>query len=382
MKKNSSKKRIIMAKAHKRLGIAVIIIILLANIGLITKELLGEELMEETQTIATFSNTPGITYQVHLLPNILYNDTVLPEDQGYFTNIIDYISVTMQNKYIGVSGAEVNGDYTIIGEIIGWEAVNEDPAPAWTKQFSIVTKKKFSTTDKEFVLSQNTNINLNHFNEFVGQVDEVTEYTTAYTMKISMLINYTITTKDGELTETLQPAITIPLGDDYFKIAKTGNEEKISEITKVVEVTSPVDFRKLILFSIFGFFTLVALYLVLFKTAEPTPMNLQTRFVKKLLKENGKRLVAVHDNIVNEALSICNVHSMNDMIKISDEIERPILYVFQNDLADIKEFFIIESEKAYLYQVSDCHDSGKKKKDSEKSVASSESGDSGFTVTA
>lgn len=60
-----------------------------------------------------------------------------------------------------------------------------------------------------------------------------------------------------------------------------------------------------------------------------------------MLKSHGTRLAAVHDNLVEEVLSVCYVHSMNDMVKISDEIERPILYVFQNDLANIKEFFII-----------------------------------------
>jgi hypothetical protein len=109
---------------------------------------------------------------------------------------------------------------------------------------------------------------------------------------------------------------------------------------------------------------------------------MQRKKIKKHFKAHGKRLVGVEKNLTDEALSACYVHSLEDIIKISDEIERPIFYVFQNDLADIKEFFIIDREKAYLYRVPVYQPTDKKKKDSGNSEVPAESGNGNTVVTA
>jgi hypothetical protein len=338
MGKNSSKKRILMTKTHKRIGIIIILAILLADAALIANELLKEETVEKKQVTAAFINTPGITYKVYLKPNILYNDNVLPEDQGYFSNIIDYISVTIQNKYSGGDGAEFKGDYSIIGEISGWEP-GEEPVPAWTKRFGIVSKKTFNTTDRELVLSQSANIDFNHFSTFAAQVDELTGYDTAQSLKVAMVVNYTVTTKDGEVTETLQPAIVIPLGQSYFKIQKNALEEKKSEIFSITKENAPVDMVRTILLSTVGLLCLIVL-IVLIKATEPTLGDIRRKRIRKLLKSYGKRLVAVADELVGDSAPVCRVHSMDDMVKISDEIERPIFYVYKNDPADMDEFLL------------------------------------------
>lgn len=381
MKKRIIQKRLKISKLHKRFFIMVLIILILANVGLALNEMMKKETTEETQVASSFSNTPGITYKVYLKENVLFNDLIQLEDSGYFSNLTDHIEVSFDNKYQGVNGTEYKGNYALMGEITGWEPGTETPSPAWMKQFVISSKKNFQTTDGELNFSQSANIDFSHFNAFAVQVAEQTGYNTSCTMKVTMVVNYTITTAEEEVTGTLQPSLTIPLGAKYFKITKAGNEEIKNDITKTVEVQVQVDYVKIILFLTIALLCLMLLILLI-SSVEPTLTDIQRKCVRKMLKSHGNRLVAVYDNIVSEALSICNVHSMNDMIKISDEIERPILYVFQNDFADIKEFFIIESEKAYVYQVPDCHDAGMKKTDSEKSVVSTESGEGNMPVTA
>jgi hypothetical protein len=380
MKKRIIQKRLKISKLHKRYFIMVLIILILANVGLALNEMMKKETTEETQVASSFSNTPGITYKVYLKENVLFNDLIQPEDSGYFSNLTDHIEVSFDNKYQGVNGTEYKGNYALMGEITGWEPGTETPSPAWMKQFVISSKKNFQTTDGELNFSQSANIDFSHFNAFAVQVAEQTGYNTSCTMKVTMVVNYTITTAEEEVTGTLQPSLTIPLGAKYFKITKAGNEEIKNDITKTVEVQVPIDYTKI---GLFLAVSLLCLILIIFfiSSVEPTLIDVQSKQVRKLLKSHGNRLVAVYDNIVNETLSICSVHSMSDMVKIADEIERPILYVFQNDLADIKEFFIIEHEKAYLYKVPVCQHKEKNKKDSAKAEASTESGDSNTPVT-
>lgn len=379
MKKKFNQHKLKISKQQKRLFITILIILLLVNIGLIMNEVINKETREETQISSSFSNTPGISYQVYLKENALYDDTVQPEEIGYFPAFLDYIEVTFEDKYLGVDGTEFKGDYTITGEITGWEGGSEVPVPAWTKKFVICPKKNFSTTDDKMNLAQSTKIDYNHFNAFVTEIGKLTGYITTYSMKVVMVVNYTISTEEGDVEGSLQPSLTMPLGESYFKIAKSGIEEKKDNITKNVEIPVPVDYIKISLFSTFSLLCLV-LMIIFISSAEPTLTDLQRKRVRKMFKAQGHRLVAVYDNYAAEALTICNVHSMSDLIKISDEIERPILYVFQNDPADIKEFFLFENEKAYRYQVRDRKDTSNKKTDPVKSEVSTESGDGVHTV--
>jgi len=266
--------------------------------------------------------------------------------------LIDHIEVTFDNKYQGGNGAIYEGDYTIKGEITGWEAGTDTPVPAWTKQFNIMSKKSFKTANDELTLSQNANLDYNHFNTFVAGVGELTGYKTSCTMKIMMIVNYNITTEDGEVAGSLQPSLTIPLDQKYFTIGKSDNTEVKNDITKTIDVPVSLDYAKIILVSTIALLCLIAL-LLLISTAEPTFTDLQRTKIKKLLKTHGNRTVAIENGLMYSGLKICYVHSMNDMVKISDEIERPVFYGYQEDPADICEFFIIEKDTAYIYKAND-----------------------------
>lgn len=344
-------RRIKISKQRKRWGIVILILVILINIGLLAIELMKEEKAEEAEITATFSNTPNVTYEVNVIPNILYSSNVLPEEQGYFSNLINYISVNMGNHYIGTEGAEYKGDYTITGEIIAWELGTETPTPAWTKQFGIVSKKTFNTTDKDFMLSQDINIDFNHFKSFAKDVNELSGYNTTYTLKVAMLLNYTITTKDGAVEGNLNPTLGIPLGDNYFKIAKVGIEEVKNDITRTVEVPVPIDYVNVSIFATISLLCLILLILFIL-SSEPTVTDIQRKKIRKHFKIHGKRLVAITgaESIFDDSKSIYIVRSITDIVKISDEIERPIFYVFKEDAAEIREFFTLDRDKIYLYK--------------------------------
>jgi hypothetical protein len=349
MKKKNNQTKLKISKQQKKITVTVLVLLILANLGLILNEVMKKEITEENQVMSSFSNTPGISYQVFLKENALYTETTLSEDIGYFSNLIDHIEINFENKYQGEPGTAYKGDYMIIGQIVGLENGTEEYLPAWTKQFNITSKKVFQSTDDQLTISHSTNIDYNHFNTFTEEVEKLIGYNSPCMMKILMRINYTITTSEGEVTGSLEPAVTIPLGESYFKIVKSGFDEVKEDITKTVEVPVPYDYAKIILFSTICLLCFISLFLLL-SSSEPTATDLQRRRIKKLLKIHGNRIVAIENALIYSSLDLCFVHSMADIVKISDEIERPIFYAYKDDPAEIYEFFVIDKEKVYLYR--------------------------------
>jgi len=352
MKKKLNQRKLKLTKQNKRYFVIGLVVLLLVSIGLIVTEVINDEKIEVTQITASFHNTPGISYQVYYRQNALNNDTIQAEDLGYFSAFIDHIKVTFEDKYQGMSDAEYKGDYTLLGEITGWEIGTEVPAPAWTKKFVISPKKNFCTTDDKLTLSTSANIDYNHYNTFVSEIRELTGYNTNYSMKITMALDYTITTVDGDVAGSLHPSLIIPLEENYFKIVKADVEEKKNDITKTAEVAVPLNYTKISLFSAISFLCLILLLLIV-SSVEPTLPDIQRKRVRKLLKTYGNRIAAIEKDLSYRNTEVCNVHSMGDLVKISDEIECPIFYEYKKDPAEIREFFIIDREKAYIYQLID-----------------------------
>lgn len=349
MGKGSTKLHFAIRKVYKRWIIFILFFILAGGITLLTKEFLSDQTVDQSQTVLTFTNKPEVSYAVSLKQNILYSASKQPEDMGYFHALIDSISVSMNNQYSGSDKADLKGDYMIKGEIIGIETGGDEPVIAWSKEFPIISKKEFSTMGNEMTMGQDAVIDYNHFSSFADAVDELTGYKTSHKLKVTMDINYTVTTSEGQAVERLQPSVLIPLGEKFFKISKAETDEKKGEITKTITAPAPPDLFKIIPISAVCLINTIALLLLLFRTEEPSARELQRKAAGKLLKEHGKRLVALKEDLLDQCSQTCSVHSMEDMIKISDEIERPIFYKYQKDLVNLREFYIIEKDRAYLY---------------------------------
>lgn len=63
-------------------------------------------------TLFTATNTAGLQYNVHLKPNILYDQTVLDSGQTYFSKLVDYMDVAAAYQFAADGPAEIQGSYS------------------------------------------------------------------------------------------------------------------------------------------------------------------------------------------------------------------------------------------------------------------------------
>ncbi len=83
--------------------------------------------------------------------------------------------------------------------------------------------------------------------------------------------------------------------------------------------------------------------------------------LNKIFKKHGNRLVALKINI-EPAEQYINVRDIEDLVRIADEINKPIMYKYSSTPQEITRFYIIEENTLYLFDLKEYIDSLEKEK--------------------
>lgn len=140
------------------------------------------------------------------------------------------------------------------------------------------------------------------------------------------------------------------MNTNYFTIAKTGREEKPGKVEETKKVQVPADMRIIILnVVIIVILILSLLYLIIF-TAAPTKEDIYLKKFRKMFKIHSNRLAALKDkiNAPDADIHCCSVRSIDDLVKIADELEKPVLYEYSPDYMQIVNFYVIDDAWIYI----------------------------------
>lgn len=305
----------------------------------------------QEKTVFSYKTESPIDYKVHIIENPIYNTNVLPSDGIYITSLIKNIEIGFSHTFQGVRNCEISGSYDITASVKG--TIGKDKGNIlWTKNFQLKPTTKFSGNDGKLSVKDSVLIDYHKYNNLCKELNSFTGVSTDDTLYITMNIKYDILTDKGTAKEQFSPTLSIPLDKNYFNINKINMDEKAGEIKKQVTVTLMPNRILILLYTIIGIISIILAAVIIFFTEEPDKKDIYRKKIKKIFKNYGIRLVAITDEILTDESNRQNVRSMDDLIKISDELEKPILYVYKNDILEIKSFYVL-ADNSFVYTV-DC----------------------------
>lgn len=351
--KNKKKKRNLNEKKRKILSSIIIVLLIFVTI-LLAYEAFHKEHAEENRSLYAYNIKSDINYDVFLKPNILYDEASLGEGKIYIYNLIDYIDLTFIYNFSGEDKAEINGDYEIIARVEGYTNGEENHVTIWSKDFILLEKNKFYKNGKTNSIKNNLQLNIEKYNDFVNQINEVTKINCSTQLKVFMNVNMTANTDNGLVEETASPFIIIPLNHKYFSISGELSEEKEGNIEEIVEVEIPNNIKLVIVYSLIITLLIIVLLIIKFtNVAVPSSLELE---LDKIFKKHGDRLVALNAVITTSGRNVNRVKSIDDLVRISDEISKPIMYKYSTNYKNITKFFISDDKELYLLDLFDALD--------------------------
>lgn len=309
--------------------------------------------MKESIIKYQYIHRGDVNYQVYLKPNDVYEEEIMEEGNTYITQIVDNIKVNFIYNFQGDASANIKGDYEIIALMEGYVKQNEVTKTLWVKKFPIAEKTNFEVNGEGISLDKEAIINLNEYNEYSKSIMDNLKVNSSTKLTVMMNVNITADINGLSVQEEMFPAVEIPLNTNYFTIEKFNNEEIPGEIEETERIQVPANMGILIINGVIVvILILTLLYLTKF-TEEPKIEDIYLKKFCKIFKNHENRLVALNSKVETSGKNCCSVRTIDDLVRIANEIGKPILYEYSSNYMNITKFYVIDDNWIYVLDTKD-----------------------------
>lgn len=340
-------------KIYKKLKIGLIclvsIIIALLS-GLIYHTLKFPVTETKNVSVYNYNNKVDIGYQVLLKPNTIFESSSIGEGNVYIFEITDKIKVKFDYSFSGDRNAKIYGDYEIIALVEGYTG-NKDKGEKktiWSKENPLVGNTVFGANGNDISISREISIDLHEFQSYVQHVIDNYKINTSTILTVFMNINMKAETDKGTVDEKMSPGIYLPLNVNMFEVYKD-SVEKPGEIKETQKIKLPLDTKKVIMLCILLFISIAALLSIVIFTSGDKVSDPSIKNLNRIFRQYGSRMVALEPGIQARYEKCYNVRSMEDLVRVADELEKPVVYEYSSNNIEITQFYVFEETTMYVF---------------------------------
>ncbi len=307
--------------------------------------------INKNESVLSYDHGVLVNYSVNLVPNNIYEKNVLGEGNVYLTDFVDRINTSLFYNFKGDKVVDIKGECEVIAVVEGFLSNDKNSKSLWSRRFTLQPKTDFSFSGEGGEFRGELPINIKSYNALLQQADKT--FSMNFIGKLTVIWNINIegSSSEGKFRENLAPKMELPLNEKYFQITSNLSKQKEGNLEKEVRVINP-KFYYFIIMSSCGILSglLLALYLLFF-TLPKKGEKPSAEKAYKILKSCGDKLVALRDDSVDGSEVIIRVMSMEDLIKVSEYLDKPIFYKHSSDIKNITYFYIVEGRKIYAYYI-------------------------------
>lgn len=343
MKKIKLKK--IPLKKNIRIGsTALLCIILLFSI--ITAAGAYQESTTTNETVVIYSYTQSDTFDVtiNLKNNSVYNkNTIKAGQETIFKKIVDSIDASFTYNYRGDEAAETNGEYYLSAQVT---------TDLWEKDFIIVSKSSFNSSKNTAGFDIDFPINLTFYENVVTDIDaEIGINSNNPTLNIKCNVAVSSQTSKGAIYDSFSHSINVSLGGNIIEFGGAFQPSTIGFITGEEEIflQDVVDNRNM--WSVSSVFIVVILlgFVIVTETRFEKVSKIE-KMLNKIKKKYGDWIVEIGNPPIADKTKTIPIKSMEDLVKMSEELGKPVMYYQSSMLpGESHVFYVIDESMRYEY---------------------------------
>lgn len=331
-------------KKELRVGIiTILIIIILASFYTTFTAIETPNTIEQVTSVYSYSHTGSFDYDVHLLKNSLYTIDILHSGQGpFFKKIIDNISASFTYNFKGTKQAEIQGSYKITAQV---------QTNHWSKNYEIKPSTSFNSDTGQVQFSTEFPIDLTLYEDYISQIsEEIGSAAQNSKLDISCLVAITAKTVDGTINEKLSSSIQIPLSQNIVEIGENLTTTQIGSIDKLEKVyVSDKESKQDTLTKSSVFLSIILIGFVGITKNRPESTDKISKKLKKINKKYGEWIVKTSEPSLFGNLKTIKVDSLDDLVKVSEEIGKPLIHFSPNIIDEAHIFAVLDDSIQYKF---------------------------------
>lgn len=300
-----------------------------------------------------YTENSNIDYKVYLENNDFYENDYVEKDNRYIASLIKNIIANFNYELDATEkGIDYNYSYSIDAEVNVKEVKNKESIYNFKEEL-LAKENLIQNSNENLKINEDVTIDYNHYNNIIKRfvstygLDNIDS-----TLKISMNIKIdglSKEIKDGKKCNNNNEyvvALEMPL------TTKTIGIEINSDIVKCREqVKVGTDSKSYIILSIAIILSIIEIYLIIvlveYIKGTKTPEDIYKNELNKILDGYGEFIQRINNNINLNEYNPVYLEVFEDMLKIRDTIQEPIL--MKEDKEKKSTYFIIPDKTKILY---------------------------------
>lgn len=308
-----------------------VILIIISSINLI-HNLSKESIKTRTKEIYNYTNKFNYDYKVNLLKNkYIDQNSETNKSLVYVTELIDTTDLILNYDYISDKKSNLKYTYSVEGNLKATYTKNGEEQKILDEKETIIQETSEQINDSKFNIAQTLNIDLKEKNNMLEDFKQKMGMSIDANYVITLKINVSTNIEDKQVISNYQSSIQFDLAEKTTKISGENNKEDKGYISKEYNVNSTKNIYLIVLDVIFICASMIILrYINKFRVANRVK-NEYRQELNRILKICQDKIVQVNTKTTDKTENIVHVKDFGEIVKVSEELFKPILYYFDNE---------------------------------------------------
>lgn len=298
------------------------------------------------EDVYTYKNEYNIDYDVNIIGNSFVEEKTLPSGQSYVSDLVKSFDMNIKYKYSGSKDLDINYNYKIDAIIGASYTENGKQYSIWNKTYNLV-KKDDLHSNGDVNLDENVVVDYQKYHQEVKNFKQSFGMTLDSYLYIKLTVDTETTINHQEVKNQYVSDFSVTLGDKVAIVNGKDSDTKANSIKHESTINkTTVNMPKLIFSVITMAICVYIIYYIRFKTKKYNTVRNEFKLeLNRILKSCQDRIVIVKNNNISEEENIIDVNDFGELIKLSEELYKPILCWISEDLNKEEACFSIISGK-------------------------------------
>lgn len=349
MRNKRSKKEKIKLRASTRAFYIIIALVLFA----ISSNNIFQELTNNTQEklkkeIYTYTNNYKSTYTMNIVNNRFIEEKTLPMGQTYVTDLLKSMDVNIKYKYEASKKTSIKYSYNVTATIGASYTDDGKEYKVWEKKYTLL-EDKTGESDGDFSINEIINVDLQKYNK------EVNDFKQTMGMALDAYLNVqlnviTNTEVQNKKTENKYSSdLKLTLGSKITNVESEKEDVKKGSLEEENAIVVSRNKTKIAVNTLLFAVSVYALYYIAKNTR--VARNIKNEYkleLNRILKSCQDKIIMVTKKIDVEEDNVIDVKDIVELIKLSEELYKPILY-WNSDNEQEAWFCVISNSMTYRF---------------------------------
>ena len=285
---------------------------------------------------------------MNLKENRFINEKSLDMNKTYVTDLIKNMDLNVNYNFNPNKDLPVEYEYSIIGSLGSVYTDDGKEYKVWEKDYPLLETKK-GTTNGIYNINEKININLEKFNIEVNDFEQTMGMSLDSFLTIKLIVKSKINVEGKQYENKYNSNIRVSLGDKITIVEGKLNEQNSNSIKQTVMSKNNIKVFNIILNLIIMLISIYVFIYILNRTKEIKNIKNEYKLeLNRILKACQDKIVKVNRKMEVDNSKTIDVNDFVELIKLSEELFKPILYWNSDDEKEAW-FCVISSNVTYRF---------------------------------